>query len=615
MENKSLDIFIKKNLEDFEVDIPQDWAFMEDMLDAEEVMPVDEAAKVKLRETEVPFEASGWLAMEAALDDLDVNDVDEAAKSALEDFQVKYNPADWAIMGAILDAETPEEIDDVAKSALQNYAAPFVPMDWEMMDEALDDAGFPNEIDEAAKAALQQFNATQPSNWAAMESILAEVEQIRRQLIITKSIELFLFIFAIWTIGNFLPFKQKSSKAAVYPIENIIEIENNNVVNATEENQPQADKSFAPKINNLSIFNQSSENNFDNNINSSSGNIEIGNNLNARNLGESFELDIPTFNNINSIPPIENNRDTKVSAADKPIAAVLIPRQTKEVLVTYPTKKGKTFKNNNLINNLNSNNVIVGLNNANFVERKTFDLNDDIDQTLDRNYSINKESRLYRVRMKISVSPEYGSFVNTQESYNNRKITSGFATSLGVDYAISKKVEVSSGISYNRKSYIQRTQSMFVNTYNPFSLEEVKKVNLSLIQVPVRMNYNIKKDDNIRLYSIIGITAGLVMKAVSNTQEALLAGSFLIRDTNTQDNLTVDNYNNRSSLTEGILQNGEINTSAFVTADVGLGLEYQASRRFSFFIEPLFQRSINKIGRNKETYKNYSLALGSRIIL
>ena len=615
MENKSLDTFIKKNLEDFEVNIPQDWAFMEDMLDVEEVMPVDEAAKVKLREMKVPFEASGWLAMEAALDDLGVNDVDEAAKSALENFQVKYSPADWAIMGAILDAEMPEEIDEVAKSALQNYAAPFVPMDWEMMDEALDDAGFPNEIDEAAKAALQQFNATQPSNWAAMESILAEVEQIRRQLIITKSIELFLFIFAIWTIGNFLPFKQKSSKAAVYPIENIIEIENTNVVNATEENQPQADKSSTPKINNLSIFNQSPESNFDNNINNSSENFEIGNNLNTRNLGESFELDIPTFNNINPIPPVENNRDTKVRAADKPIAAVLIPRQTKEVLVTYPTKKGKTFKNNNSINNSNSNNMIVGLNNANFIERKTFDLNDDIDQTLDRNYSINKESRFYRMRMKISVSPEYGSFVNTQESYNNRKITSGFTTSLGVDYAISKKVEVSSGISYNRKSYIHRTQSMFANTYNPFSLEQVKKVNLSLIQVPIRMNYNIKKDDNIRLYSIIGITAGLVMKAVSNTQEALLTSSFMIRDLNTQDNLMANSHSNRSSLAEGILQNGEINTSAFVTADMGLGLEYQASRRFSFFIEPLFQRSINKIGRNKETYKNYSLALGSRIIL
>jgi hypothetical protein len=76
-----------------------------------------------------------------------------------------------------------------------------------------------------------------------------------------------------------------------------------------------------------------------------------------------------------------------------------------------------------------------------------------------------------------------------------------------------------------------------------------------------------------------------------------------------------NSHSNRSSLAEGILQNGEINTSAFVTADMGLGLEYQASRRFSFFIEPLFQRSINKIGRNKETYKNYSLALGSRIIL
>jgi len=63
------------------------------------------------------------------------------------------------------------------------------------------------------------------------------------------------------------------------------------------------------------------------------------------------------------------------------------------------------------------------------------------------------------------------------------------------------------------------------------------------------------------------------------------------------------------------LQNGEISTNTFITADIGVGLEYQATPRLSFFIEPLFQRSVRKIGVDEEDYQNYALSLGSRVIL
>ena len=54
---------------------------------------------------------------------------------------------------------------------------------------------------------------------------------------------------------------------------------------------------------------------------------------------------------------------------------------------------------------------------------------------------------------------------------------------------------------------------------------------------------------------------------------------------------------------------------SFITADLGLGLEYQTNSRYSFFIEPMFQHSLTRIGTDEESYQNYGLSLGSRIIL
>jgi hypothetical protein len=616
MENKSLDTFIKQSLENFEVDIPQDWAFMEDMLDADESTPVDKTAKTQLQEMEVPFDASTWLAMEAALDDLDVNDVDEAAKSALGDFQVKYSPADWAIMGAALDAEIPDEIDDLAKSALENYAVPFTAMDWEMMDEALDNAGFPNEIDEAAKAALRQFETAMPSDWAAMESVLMEAEQIRRQLIITKSIELFLFIFAIWTIGNFLPFKQKSSDSIIYPIENVTTNKNNkNLENITaEETQPQANENPIPAIHNLSIFSPSSENSFDN---QSSGNIENVKPSITPNSNSSFELNLPIINidKINTVPPMESNGKTTIATADKPIAT-LETKETDQVLVTYPNKKGRAFNTNNSTNNSTENSVteaVISTENANFLDKKSFNINKNAKENLLGNYTL-AEASFYRLRMKAFVSPQYATFTNNNASYSRQKTASGISAGLGIDYALSNKFEISSGITYNHKSYVAREQAVFANSYNQFTLSSIQDVKLGIIQVPIRVNYNIKKDDRIRLYGVTGITAGMIMKVVKSTQAASLAnGIFNLRD----GKITADAMSaaEAAGANSGVLQSGSMNTSSFMTVDIGLGLEYQTGGRYSFFIEPIFQHSITKIGIDQESYQNYGLSLGSRIIL
>jgi len=587
MENKGVDNIIKQKLQNFEVDLnPTDWQFMEEMLAAEESDVVDEVAKDKLQQHEVPFDATGWAAMNFALDDLaEAEAVDEVVKKNLEPFEVPYKAADWSVMAAILDTEMPDEtpsesiqetneIDELARAALANFTVPFSLSEWEMMDMELDDLGFPHEADEAAKTALKNYETAMPSDWTAMETALLSAERMRRQLIITKSIEVALFIFAIWTIGNFLPFKNENSSTIINSVEKI----------ESGEIKPQANADVidVATINSSEVKNNDLDNN--STIDNSNDYVEQ--------LEQNNRL--PNLNRI--LPLLKDSEELPVSTrTEKPIANLnTIPLE--EQLVTYPNGKGAIFGQAKLNQATQQ---------AVFLDTKQFALatNEFLpSSTANSNYQKNE------LRFRVATSPQYAFFSN-KESINNRKIASGLATTVGIDYSISDKVELSSGITYNRKSYIQQQQQEFTNAYNQFTLNSVKDIALEIIQIPIHANYNVIKNDKTRLYITGGATAGLIMKVDNSTQQISLANSV------SNFNADVASASTSSLKTEGALQNGEITTNTFITGDIGIGLEYQATRRLSFFIEPLFQRSLNKIGVDEEDYQNYALSVGSRVIL
>jgi opacity protein-like surface antigen len=603
MENKGVDNIIKQKLQNFEVDLnPTDWQFMEEMLAAEEVDIADEAAKDKLQNHEVPFDATGWAAMNLALDDLAAAEmVDEVVKENLETFEVPYSAADWSIMGAMLDAEMPDEtpteptdeVDELARAALAAFSVPFSLSEWEMMDMELDELGFPHEADEAAKTALQNYETAMPSDWAGMETALSSAEKVRRQLIITKSIEVALFIFAIWTIGNFLPFEKEHSNAIINTLDQV----------NTLDNQPQANSDIINEATidilesvNGSLVSSSIDNEENNSIiNSNNRSNVINGNFNNN------KTDLNFLPNRAIIPPLESEQEETVATKmDKPIANLnRLPLQ--EQFVTYPNGKGSAFGKSKEKQVRNQ---------AVYLDTKQLAL---VGEEYLPSSTVSTNYKKDELRFRVALTPQYCFFSN-DENLNSRKIASGFATNIGVDYAISDKVEISSGITYNRKSYVQQQQQEFTNAQSQFTLNSVRDVALEIIQIPVHVNYNIIKNDKTRLYITGGATAGLIMKVDKNTQQVSLANS-VYNLGNANFAADAQSTSSLSEKSEGALQNGEISTNTFITADLGLGLEYQATNRLSFFIEPLYQRSLNKIGIDAENYQNYAFSVGSRVIL
>lgn len=603
MENRSLDNIIKSSLENFEVELtPQDWAFMENMLNAEEVAPIDETAQSKLQNMEVPFDATAWIAMESALDNLELEGIDEAVKSALEEFETPYNPDDWLAMEQKIEAELPNAIDEMAKGALGEYTVPFVPLDWAIMDTQLDDAGFPHEVDEAAKAALAQFESAQPSNWAAMEASLVEVENVRRQLILTKSIELVLFIFAIWTIGNFLPFNHKSSNVVVTPTE-AVEQEDKAITvpqanNTTESNLTESSVLSIISTNEVSIsdVNQNTSE-IENTILESKASTE---NVMIENVNAPLWIDNSVKTIIQEVKANQsentNQTDENVLTA-KPLATI-----SAKDLVTYgEDKKGPTFTIDKKKNQLNNALVV-----ASFIDTKTPELVLETPEGFMS--SINSQYITSPFHAKASVSTQHANFIENGKNQSAR----GLATNLGVDYAISEKVEFSTGFAYNKKSYTYSNLEPFVNANNPKVVEVNRNVKLDIIQIPLRLNFSFRKDKKTRLYAIAGITPGLIIK-----EDTKKTNASLINDVTpgTYRNILNNNDMAFASTEAGSSNSNKISARTFATTDLGLGLEYKTDTPFSFFIEPLFQRSVGGIGNHNEKYKNYSLALGSRVTL
>lgn len=621
MENRSVDDIVKQSLDDFEVKYkPQDWGFMEEALDAEESTPLDETVKSKLQDMEVPYVAASWLAMESALDSLGVEDIDEVAKSALDNFETSYNPSDWSIMGAMLDAEMPNEIDEMAKTALADYAVPLVPIHWEIMDMELDDAGFPNEMDEAARAALNRYESAMPSDWAAMETSLVKAEDVRRQLIFTKSIEVFLFVFAIWTVGNFLPFKQKASTNSIAnAIVNVEKSQSQANVNNTA-NLSIVESATNTEVNTANTTDSRTTTNTDVNTTLSQGNMTERNVTTSQaqrlsnatlqpvikpsNKGTEVEQMTKTMLDEISTPSNGNKEETAKGKTDNQVLAETVPTLNvsplDELLVTYPNKKGPKLSAPKKgiaapiaaadisISPLSSKTLFVSLNEEDEVLPKS---------------SVSNKYKYYPFRIKVAVGVQSSSFFKSKE-FEKRKSATGFSTRLGVDYAISEKIELTSGITYSKEAYTYQEQSAFAN-YS--TLHTVRNVEMDIIQVPVRMNYNIKANDKTRLYAVGGLTGGVIMKVDNEISTSLASNITNLRS-------GAEDFNPGVS-SNGVLQDGEISTSSFITADIGMGLEYQMNRRLSFYIEPLFQRSIKKIGLEDENYQNYALSLGTRVVL
>lgn len=639
MENRSLDNIIKSSLEDFEVEYTtKDWAFMEDMLNAEEVTPVDETAKSKLHNLEVPLDATAWLAMESVLDSLEVDGIDDVAQSALEDFEVPYNPDDWLSMEQKIDAEIPDSIDELAKTALNDFEVPFLPIHWAIMDNQLDDAGFPHEIDEAAKAALHKYESTQPSDWAALESSLMEEENVRRQLILTKSIELVLFVFAIWTIGNFLPFSHKSSAVSTTPSKETVQQKNTTAA-------PQANNNTDSKVDESTLLNFSSLTESGNDLSveykaNVPTNLSIDNHSTTepKNSSVIFKIENSALPFIQKIEADESNMTKEKASTAQPLATLSADEFLKsekdnfklslsdnleviaansfdsninlndaqvvsDELVTYGKDKKGPVLTLKADKSQSTNTLIV----ASFVETKTPKLVIGIPEDLES--EINSTYITPPFHIKSSISTQRAAFI--EEDKNHSAV--GYATNLGIDYAISDKLEFSTGFAYNSKSYSYRALTPFVNANHPQVVDISRNVKLDILQIPLRLNWNIKKNKKTRLYTLAGITPGLIMK-----EDTRNLHSSLINDVTAatyRNILEDDGDNNFASTVEVKSTNDKISARTFLTADVGIGLEYKTNTRFSFFIEPLFQRSIGGVGDNDEKYKNYSLALGSRVTL
>jgi len=194
--------------------------------------------------------------------------------------------------------------------------------------------------------------------------------------------------------------------------------------------------------------------------------------------------------------------------------------------------------------------------------------------------------RKYPLHFRIVASPD----MNTAKSSSYRMgMTLGGFTSV----ELSDKWQIETGLAYSGKflGELPIDEERFPNMAGVS-----KDANLHIAEIPLHLQYTIKKSTNWRPYVTAGATAHIAMFAdyqYNNGYESPF-------DTQRE---------------AGALEGGRLADNVYATADIGLGLERQLGKNLHLFIQPTVKIALDDVGVHHDKIHTFSLVVGARTAL
>lgn len=618
-ENSYIDDIVKAALQDFEPPYnPENWALMTSMLEGESyiVDDIDKIAKDSLAGYDVPFNPIDWALMESALNKMEESEIDDLAKDNLEDYQVAYNQADWTLMNALLDSELSDDIDTVAQSNLSAYEVVYKPTDWLLMSNALDNAGYVDEIDVVAQDALESYEvAYRSADWNMMETQLNEDERVRTHLVILKTIEVCLMLFAIWTFVQFVPFDAPSKLHKVIhtpveenitkdnipieeniheiPIEKSMDLEESPKATATEGVPIAAFKQKSSDKNNSNTVEDSEQTHLSNVDNSISTQI-------AESMVEGHLIEHET------LVEVPDTKLVKPSAATSRQELHQIVRDgfDNQQSITELDLKGYRVLH---LKNAGKINQMLATKSLHLIE-KPYGLN---------LVNIDKKTRplLKPARIGLALGPNFTNIVTPKTAGPKKEAGVGSSVGMVLDLELTDKWEWSIGFILTNKQFSHRTTTDFTYGINApeRTLNSVTDVQYNVIQIPLQLQYNIKKLYPWRFYAVSGVTSSLIMQVLQRTREVMLTDDIF------QSTITRSNFSNDlgdETVTErGIFEGGEILNNTSISTDIGFGVEHLFNPKWGIYFQPTYRHVITPVNNHQDKFHTFSFLVGTRVIL
>ncbi len=538
---------------------------------------------------------------------------DDFIKQSLEHLDGgKYIPMNWSSMNEQLDTDG---LDDAMKGSLENLeGAAFVPMDWNMMESKLDAAMSDAEIDPQMDdiyldaIAYDHLKDMQPAynheHWEMMSARLDEEYAYRRKVFVTKLFEAAIVLLLVWTAFNYFP--NKKSTTSPLPIAS----------SGTDTNSNQNNTNDPTDLNEQSLL----ENEF---VASFEKTIPSYNKDNQKKIAEDVVNEIPVIivesNSINEnpfasipTPPISDNKISETPFLNNANSISLLDHK-KQKANSLPLEKTLALNEDEILKEklIVQISPLPSLMNS-FLEMDEFTTN---------HFSLDQIIRKKKLRTHEVFFSMYGSsdinFVDS-DFYNNntrewdvyQRYRSGYGGGFALGFQL-KRFLIETGISYNAVSYQQREEARIIGSFARGYVEETwDDAELSMVQVPLNIQYSFLIKSKWRMYSLTGVSINMALQNNFNfqleDQENTASRSISVNESEIA---------SEALLYKGILEGGGLRENSYLTVNLGFGVERKFTYRWSLFLQPVYRRHflIDGIGPNEDRIHSSSFRFGAKV--
>ena len=189
-------------------------------------------------------------------------------------------------------------------------------------------------------------------------------------------------------------------------------------------------------------------------------------------------------------------------------------------------------------------------------------------------------------------TPAYPRFKVPETIRNSSGFHLGFLLSEGA-----KRLETGFGFIFAHKEYNAPAVTFIQGSLRDgYTTEQLKKIQLNLLQIPVFTRFNIVHKENWRLYASLGATA----------QVTLSANYFIVHPGFFPSSVALTGKTNSvyQNLEEGLMQGGTLIDNVYLSMDMGIGAEKMVSPRTSLFVQSSYQSFVGHVSKGIGPYND-----------
>jgi len=189
-------------------------------------------------------------------------------------------------------------------------------------------------------------------------------------------------------------------------------------------------------------------------------------------------------------------------------------------------------------------------------------------------------------------TPAYPRFKVPETIRNSSGFHLGFLLSEGA-----KRLETGFGFIYAHKEYNAPAVTFIQGSLRDgYTTEQLKKIQLNLLQIPVFIRFNIVHKENWRVYATMGATA----------QVTLSANYYIVHPGFFPSSVTLTGKTNSvyQNLEEGLMQGGMFMDNIHLSMDMGVGAERMISPRTSLFAQSSYQSFVGHVNKGIGPYND-----------